>query len=134
MQTIRTQHIANLQQIATQLNTQACMLLPNANFYMQNNKHSVLQKYANDYKSAHIITMQQLQNILAQHNINTLAQTLCAQLNITMQTQCIVFAHTTCNTQLVLSFSAYTANTSTFTIIVRSSATINAIYNAIKQL
>ena len=134
MQKINTQHIANLQHIAKQLNTQAYMLLPNATLYVQNNKHSTLQQYANTYNSAHLITMQQLHNILAQHSINTLAQTLCAQLNITMQTQCIVFLHTTCSTQLVLSFSAYTQNTSTFTIIVRNSAIISAIYNAITQL
>ena len=134
MQKIRTEHIVNLQQIAKQLNTQAYMLLPNANFYIQNNKQLTLQQYANTYRSAHLITMQQLHNILAQHSIHTLAQTLCAQLNITMHTQCIVFAHTTCSSQLVLHFSAYTLSTSTFTIIVRNSATISEIYNAIKQL
>lgn len=134
MCTINTQHIVNLQHIAQQLNTQAHMLLPNANFYIQNNKQCTLQQYAKLYRSAHLVTMQQIHNILAQHANTPVAQTLCAQLNITMQTQCIVFVHTTCSTQLVLNFSAYTHNTSTFTIIVRSSATINAIYTAIKQL
>ena len=134
MQKIHTQHIVNLQQIAKQLNTQAHMLLLNANYYMQHNAYSELQYNANAYKSAHLVTMQQMHTIFTQHNMHTLAQKLCAQLNITMQTQCVLFVHTICSTQLVLSFNAYTLNTSTFTILVRNSATVNAIYNAIKQL
>lgn len=145
---ITTKNIKNLHKIAKQLNVHAQTLTTQYCYCKQLNT-VLTNKCTHKYASAHLTTVQQLYNIFAQYNAQTLTQQLqqqVAQAKANANTQCVVYANKSVTSYInVCFFNIKLLNTHTASCTLASEYknnndtylsinTLNAINNAIKQL